>query len=183
MYRRLDQISEQLDWYGVTHSSSFSPMLNRLVGQQPVEPLRTLAEVVTPVGLGGRARARKYTQQTPLNRLVDAARPESVTARKFSNLIDAADWTAVRAQLILWRDNPSLPQNALLQELAPISSALKNTATLGLEALDFIQAQKHPPQTWTKQAGEILADAKKPKAELNLAIVEPVSKLVAAAGK
>jgi hexosaminidase len=183
MYERLDQLSEQLDWYGVTHRSSFTPMLDRLAGPQPVEALRTLAEVVTPVGLGGRARARKYTQQTPLNRLVDAARPESVTARKFSDRIDAADWAAVRAQLIRWRDNPPLPQNALLQELAPVSSALKNTAALGLEALDFIQAQKHPPETWAKQATDLLADAKKPKAELNLAIVDPIRKLVETAEK
>jgi hexosaminidase len=183
MYHRLDQLSEQLDWYGVTQRSSYTPMLERLTGSQPVEQLRTLADVVTPVGLGGRARARKYTQQTPLNRLVDAARPESVTARKFSDKIDAADWVAVRALLILWRDNVPPLQNALLQEIAPVSAALKNTATLGLEALDFIETKKHPPQSWTKLAGEVLADAKKPKAEVNLAIVDPVRKLVEAAAK
>jgi hexosaminidase len=183
MYQRLDRISEQLDWYGVTHRSSFTPMLDRLAGPQPVEPLRTLADVVTPVGLGGRARARKYTQQTPLNRLVDAARPESVVARRFSDKIDATDWVGVRAQLILWRDNVPPTQNGLLQEIAPVSAALKNTATLGLEALDFIESKKHPPQSWTKLAGEILTDAKKPKAEVNLAIVDPVRKLVEAAGK
>jgi hexosaminidase len=183
MYRRLDVVSEQLTWYGVTHRSSFAPMLERLAAGQPMEPLRTLADVVTPVGLGGRSRARKYTQDTPLNRLVDAARPESQTARHFATEIDAADWPAVRAQLSLWRDNGPLPQNALLQEIAPVAASLKQTAALGLEALDFITTKKHPPQAWTTHANEILTDAKKPKAELNLAIVEPVRKLVEAANQ
>jgi hexosaminidase len=183
MYQRLDVVSAQLGWYGVTHRSSYLPMLERLTGGQPVEALRTLADVVTPVGLGGRARARKYTQETPLNRLVDAARPESYVVRRFANQIDAADWSAVRGQLSIWRDNGPLPQNALLQEIAPVSAALKQTAALGLEALDFITAKKRAPQAWTKHANEVLADAKKPRAELNLAIVDPVRKLVEAAGQ
>jgi hexosaminidase len=178
MYRRLDQVSEQLDWYGVTHHSSYTPMLERLSGTEPVEPLRTLADVATPVGLGGRSRARKYTQQTPLNRLVDAARPESTVARRFSAQIDAADWTAVRAQLIVWRDNSPVLQNALLQEVAPVAATLRQTASLGLDALDLITAKQHPSAAFTARAAQILADAKKPKAELNLAILEPVRKLV-----
>lgn len=183
MYRRLDAVSEQLGWYGVTHRSSYVPMLERLAGGQPMEALRTLADVVTPVGLGGRSRARKYTQETPLNRLVDAARPESVAARQFAAEIDAADWSAVRAQLLIWRDNGALPRTALLQEIAPVSAALKQTAVLGLEAVDFLTSKKRPLQTWTAHANEILTDAKKPKAELNLAIVDPVRKLVEAANQ
>jgi len=183
MYRRLDVLSEQLDWYGVTHRSSYTPMLDRLAGTETADTLRTLADVVTPVGLGGRARARKYTQQTPLNRLVDAARPESIVARRFAAQIEASDWTAVRAQLILWRDAPPPPQNALLQETAPVSAALKQTATLGLEALNFITSKQRPLPVWTMQATQILTDAKKPKAEVTLAIVDPIRKLVEAASQ
>ena len=47
------------------------------------EPLKTLADVVTPTTFGQRIRTHKYTQQTPLNQLVDTARPESETARDF----------------------------------------------------------------------------------------------------
>jgi hexosaminidase len=183
MYTRLDYVSEQLDGYGLTHRSSYQPMLERLAGTEPVEPLRTLAGTVTPVGLGGRARARKYTQQTPLNRLVDAARPESLAARRFDGLVDAADWAAVRTQLTAWRDNAPSLQNALVQELAPVSAALKQTASIGLEALDFIQSGTHPAPAWIATAQKTLTEAKRPKAEVTLAIVAPVQKLVEAASR
>jgi hexosaminidase len=187
MYRRLDQVSEQFDWFGVTHRSSYTPMLERLAGPAPLDPLRTLADVVTPVALGGRSRARKYTQQTPLNRLVDAARPESTVARRFSSQIDAAldthDWTAVRAQLLIWRDNSPALQNALLQEIAPVSAELNQTAALGLEALDLITTKQHPSPAFAARAAQILTAARKPIAELNLAIVDPIRRLVEAAGQ
>jgi hexosaminidase len=187
MYTRLDQVSEQLEWYGLTHRSSYRPMLERLAGAQPVEPLAILAGVVKPVGLGGRARARKYTQQTPLNRLVDAARPESVAARRFDDLITASDWIAARVMLSTWLDNSPrldpLLQNALLQEIAPVSAALTQTATIGIEALDFISSKQRPPQSWTDHATQILADAKRAKAEVILAIADPVQKLVEAANR
>jgi hexosaminidase len=183
MYRRLDLVSEQLEWYGVTHRSSYAPMLERIAGTEAMEPLRTLADVVTPVGLGGRSRARKYTQSTPLNRLVDAARPESIAARHFMDQVEAADWAAVRIRLTAWRDNAPTLQNSFLQELGPLSASLKQTATLGLEALDYIVSQRHPTQEWTRNAKAILADARKPKAELNLAIVAPVAKLVETASR
>jgi hypothetical protein len=112
---------------------------------------------------------------------VDAARPESVTARRFADKIDAADWTAVGAQLIVWRDNAPSWENGLLQEIAPVSAALKQTAALGLEALGFIATKQHPPQSWTIAAHDILTEAAKPKAEVKLAIVDPVRKLVEAA--
>jgi hexosaminidase len=183
LYTRLDHVSEQLDQYGVTHRSSFTPMLDRIAGTEPVDSLRTLAELVTPVGLGGRSRARKYTQQTPLNRLVDAARPESVTARRFAASIAASDWPAVRALLLAWKNNPPLPQNALTRELAPVSAALAQSAAIGLEALDYISSKQRPPQSWTAQSVQSLTDARKPKAEVVLAIADPVRKLVEIAGQ
>ena len=66
-------------------------MLERLAAGDPLEPLKTLADVVTPATFGQRIRTHKYTQLTPLNRLVDAARPESDTAREFAALVDRMD--------------------------------------------------------------------------------------------
>src|SRR5260370_21214454 len=47
----------------------------------PTEPLRVLADAVEGLGLGSRARAGKYTSLTPMNRLADAARPQSESVR------------------------------------------------------------------------------------------------------
>ena len=80
-------------------------MLERLAAGDPVEPLKTLADVVEPATFGQRIRTHKYSQLTPLNRLVDAARPESDTAREFAALVDRMDRAQMRIWLTRWRDN------------------------------------------------------------------------------
>ena len=49
MYRRLEVVSRELDWVGVTHHSSYPLMLARLAGMHSPETLETLADVVEPV--------------------------------------------------------------------------------------------------------------------------------------
>jgi hexosaminidase len=192
MYARLDLVSRQLDWYGVTHHASYPMMLARLAGSGPVAPLKTLADVVQPVGLSGRARAGRlsghpYTQETPLNRLVDAARPESAEARRFSGLIDASAWAEVRQALTAWKDNQQtlapLLQSSILRELVPVSADLTQVASLGLEALDYVAKHQKPAAAWTASANQTLVEAKKPKAEVIIAIVDPVTRLVELASR
>ena len=81
MYVRMEAVSRGLEWTGVQHRANFAPMLERMTGGRPTEPLRVLADVVEGLGLGPRARAGKYTSLTPMNRLADAARPESESVR------------------------------------------------------------------------------------------------------
>ncbi len=181
MYTRLDLVSSQLEWYGLTHRSSYRPMLERIAGPNPVEPLKVLADVVTPVGLGGRARAgRNYTQQTPLNRLVDAARSESTEALLLANAVAAKDWGTVRLKLELWKSNPPVTVPA---ELTPVSENLKQAASIGWEALNYISSQKAPPVSWAANATKTLTEAKRPKAEVTLVIVAPIQTLVDLAAK
>jgi hexosaminidase len=192
MYARLDVVSRQLEWYGLTHRSSYRLMLVRLAGSQPVEPLKVLADVVQPVGLSGRSRAGRnsghpYTQQTPLNRLVDAARPESDEARRFAAMVAAKDWTGVRQSLAAWKSNQAklapLLQNSILREVAPVSENLTQVAVAGLEALDYIGKHQKPPAEWYISMNKMLVEAKKPKSEVTLAIVDPVQQLVNLAGQ
>ena len=81
MYARMEAVSRLLEWTGVQHRANYAPMLDRMTGGRPAEPLRVLADVVEGLGLGPRARAGKYTSLTPMNRLADAARPESESVR------------------------------------------------------------------------------------------------------
>ncbi len=104
MYRRVDAVSPKLEWVGVTHLSSYLPMLRRMAGDQPIDALKVLADVVQPANQDARDEANN-TQQTPLNRLVDAARSKSKTARDFRGLVEKMDRPQIRAWLMLWRDN------------------------------------------------------------------------------
>ncbi len=190
MYRRLEVVSRELDGVGVTHHSSYPLMLARLAGTHSPETLETLADVVEPVKHYQRQHAREYTSFTPLNRLVDAVRPESEKARIFAGMVDhlSANKDAVRKQLITWRDSreellPLLQQSALLEEDIPLAEDLSAVARAGLEALDYLDSGKPAPQAWVQEQFVLLDLAAKPHAELLLMIVEPVRKLVEAAQK
>jgi hexosaminidase len=190
MYRRLEAVSRELDGVGLTHRSSYPLMLARLAGAHPPEALETLADVVEPVKRYARENAHEYTSLTPLNRLVDAARPESETARLFARRVDrlSANKDAVRKQLIAWRDSrevllPLLESSALLKEDIPLAEDLSAVARAGIEALDYLDSGKPAPQAWVDEQFVLLDLAAKPRAELLLMTVPPVRKLVEAARK
>jgi hexosaminidase len=173
---------------GATHISNYTRMLARLAGMQSPETLKTLADVVEPIKDYDREDARDYTSLTPYNRLVDAARPESESARIFAVRVDhlPTDQDGIRKQLIIWRDSreillPFLQQSALLQENIPLAEDLSAVAKTGLEALDYLDSGHPAPPAWAEEQRVLLDLAAKPHAELLLMIVAPVRKLVEAA--
>jgi hexosaminidase len=195
MYQRLENVSRRLDWLGLTHSSSYGPMLRRIAGTNDISALRTFTDVVEPVKDYNREELAvvEATNLSPLNRVIDATRPESMTARRFGNLVDAlieghADSEGkqeVRASLIRWRDNqsnlqPLESQSFLLTEIVPLSQDLTAVATTGLQALDYLDRGERAPDAWATQQFAFLEQARKPKAQLLLMVVPSVQKLVAA---
>jgi hexosaminidase len=188
MYRRLARVSRQLEGLGLTQRSSYRPMLERLMNMNDAAPLKILADVLEPVKFYERGETRPYTSFTPLNRLVDATRPESDAAREFARLLDqmSANHAEIRKQLTLWRDNqaeliPVMQRSALLQEAIPLAEDLAALATAGLEALDYVEAGKPAPQAWLDRQHALLDRAAKPREELLIMIVPSIRKLVEAA--
>ena len=198
MYQRLEVISQELNWLGLTHNSSYPIMLRRIADSENIRDLRTLADVVEPTKGYTRYKtaAIKPTALIPLNRLVDAARPESMTARKFSAMVDGflvnpADGNAkdeVRQMLRHWKEaTAALPsqeqQSFLMKELVPVSQSLVDASNAGLQALDYVGQTSNIPADWKTQQLTILDAASKTQAQVTLAIVPAVRKLVEAAGE
>jgi hexosaminidase len=196
MYRRLEVQNERLEELGLTHRPTYSAMLQRLVGNQPVEPFKVLADVVEPVKYYARGDMRAYTTETPLDRLVDAARPESDLARRFRNSVDEllreapnlAKSENIRSLLAKWRENdmtlgPILDRSEKASEALPLSRDLSNLGRLGLEALEFLSSGKAPDPKWQEDARGLLEGAQKPKAEVEIALIPAIRKLVLAAGQ
>jgi len=195
MYRRLQLLDENLDMLGLHHNFNPSRMLQRLVGENPVHPLRVLAEIVEPVKRYTRPNTRDYTQMTPLNRLVDAAKPESHSARKLEKLVDELlknnpqtnkNRFAIEDRLKEWRDNhmellPILESSYLLKEIIPLSQDVKDLADVGLRALKYLEHQQSPPKEWLKNAKKLLERPKKPESELIIRIVPAIRRLYEAA--
>jgi hexosaminidase len=193
MYRRLDYVSRWLDWLGLTHNSSYEPMLRRIAGSNDISALRTLTDVVEPVKDYTReeSAAVEATSFSPLNRVVDAARPESETGRHFADLVDAMiegrtnpeAKQEVRKSLTEWRDNqtklePMESQLFLLKEIVPLSQDLSALATAGLQALDYIDRGERAPNAWATQQFALLEQTQKPKAQLLLMLVPSVQQLI-----
>ncbi len=195
MYQRLHEVSLWLDWLGLTHNTSYEPMLLRIASPNDISALRTFTDVVEPVKDYNREELAtvEATSLSPLNRVIDAARPESATARQFANLVDTliagqADPAAkreVKVLLMLWRDNqtnlqPLEAQSLLVKEIAPLSQSLSAVATGGLQALDYIDRGERAPEVWATQQFTLLEQAQKPQSQLLLMVASSVQKLVEA---
>jgi hexosaminidase len=199
MYRRLEEVSWRLGWLGLNGASSdtsnYELMLRRLAGGNDIAALRILADVVEP--------AKDYTRtevfpqppvkSTPLNRLADAARPESTVARQFAELVetfiqsgykDSAAEAQIRAWLVKWRDNdanlqPVLDRSFLLAEGKPLSEDLAALAAAGLQALDSIDKNQLLPDAWRTQQSAVVDRSMKPRANLLVMVALPIQKLIA----
>src|SRR3984893_7731521 len=196
MYPRLDELSWRLEWLGLTHRSHLISALHRMAGADDIAALHTLANVVEPVKDYTRMSSLKTTWdfRAPLNRLVDAASPESDQARHFQDSVQAfvasgytnrAAEGEIRTLLAAWRDNdarlrPLLEQSFLLRELAPLSEDLSALGVAGLLALDHLGRSEPSPESWRIQQLRLIEGAKTPKADLLLMVVAPVQQLIEA---
>jgi len=196
LYRRLEHLSLHLETLGLMHRSNYTPMLQRLVGSGPVEPMKLLADVVEPVKFYGRGTMRAYTTETPLNRLVDAARPESLAARRIRGEVDQlvrsgpafSTGEAIQSAFLSWKNNhstldPLLASSPLGSEARSLSRDLSALGDLGLQALQHLVSSAPVPPSWFEEAEYVLEKAEVPRAEVELAIVPAVRKLVLAASQ
>ena len=192
MYRRLSSISRWLDFTGLQHHSNYQPMLDRLAGGTAAPSLRVLADAVEPLGIDHRQAARTYSRDVPLNRLVDAARPESATVLALENDVRlfAADpgshpreAVEIRLALNQWSVNharlrPLIASSFLLAELAPLSDDLSKAGNIGLRALQYLESGEPAPEKWLAEQKQELQRMEAPRAELSLAAVRPVKALL-----
>ena len=195
MYARMDYTGKWLDAYGLTHNTNYVSMLQRMTGNSDISGLRTLADVVEPVK--GYAREQlapsEPTSLTPLNRVIDAARPESATARQFNELVNnfltgqikPGMELQIRSTLNSWRDNETqlsaaAQSSSLVQEVAPLSRDLSMLGAAGLQALDYLDRGEKAPEAWKAQELSVAQSAIKPRAQLLLMVASPVQKLIQA---
>jgi hexosaminidase len=195
MYRRLAVVSVQLEELGLTHERNVDVILRRLVGSKDIGPLKVLASLVEPVKEYRRGQEKPSTMLSPLTGLVDAARPDSEAARKFSRMVDDLLSDAPRFQMSAtdlgitlseWRSsepalNSLIDRSPALREAKPLAADLGNLGTTGLEALSYLQRNVSPPTGWREGKLALLDEITKAKAALEFPTVPGVKKLVIAA--
>jgi hexosaminidase len=195
MYRRLERISLRLEELGLQHERNRSMMLRRLCQCRDVADLEVLLGTIEPVKIYHRGRLRKHTQFSPLTRIVDAAWPDAVPARRFgwiserlieNGFANFADLEAASFTLEVWQENhsklaPTLMSSPGLAEIEPMSLNLRDVASIGLEALHAASTNESPDTGWLRARLDRLEAAKKPEGQTELMIVDPVTRLVCAA--
>jgi hexosaminidase len=200
MYSRLEVVSENLEWTGLTHKSYYRKMLQRIAGGASTEEfaaLETLVDVLEPVKNYTREETATYeaTNSTPLNRVVDVASPDSNVARHFENAVtafvgnscqDPAAPAQLRLWLLKWQANeaalqPLVERSSFVKEVALNSQDLSALAGIGLAALDAIAKGTPLSDEARARATARIADASKGKAQLLLIPAPAMQKLVDAA--
>jgi hexosaminidase len=172
-------------------------MLRRLAGREDVAALRILADVVEPTKDYTRSEVfpQPPVKSTPLNRLADAARPESAVARDFADLVDtylqigqqkSAAEAQIRFWLNRWQQNhanlqPLLEQSFLLAQDKPLSEDLSALALAGLQALDALDKSQSLSDTWRTQQLAVVTRSRSPRANLLLVVAPSIQKLIDAA--
>ena len=192
MYERLENVSRTLEWTGVEHQSALEPMLDRLASGRSSHALRVLAGVSEALGIEGRRNLAENASLVPLNRFVDAVRPESERVRTLELAVKSLTTSSaaipeLRATLTEWAANeaelrPLGEANLLVAEVVPLATHLAAAGRIGLRALELIETKQPAPGSWVEEQSRELDRLEQPTAQVRLAAVRPVRLLVATVG-
>jgi hexosaminidase len=193
MYERMSAVNTWLDAVGVTQNTQYNTMLRRMAGDDNVGALRELVDLVEPVKGYSRYQlaTMKPTSLTPMNRVVDTARPESIKAREFAALVNAfvsgpikpGMEARLRAQLTVWKNNsenlePLATKSWFVQEVMPQSQNLSSISAAALQGLDYLDRGEKPAAEWEQQQLTLVQQAFQPKAQVLLMVCPAIQKLI-----
>ena len=193
MYRRLMVMDSYLENLGLRHLSYRNILLADMVSEPYLEPLKLLADVLQEDKMFARMAIYQPTfyTTTPLNRMVDVARPESYVAYRFGqdvNLWITSEDTSAHERLITmlesWSANheklaPVFENNERLLEVQEHSENLSRLALVGLAALTDPASLSGS----NDEMKELFVSASASYGATNLPITQHVQKLLKSATK
>jgi hexosaminidase len=210
MYRRLAVVSEELEALGLRHRRAPAALLRQLASPAPaaLPALQTLAGLIEPVKEYKRHfQGFKYTTETPLTRLVDAAPAEAEAARRFGVVADSLlaslrigvptfpatppvlspaarrQLASLRQQVAAWQRTPEalaplFAASPGLAEYAPLATQLSIVANLLATRLTQLE-QGQPLLPAAQAAAKLQLDAaQKPVGQTELAIIGAARRLL-----
>jgi hexosaminidase len=204
MYRRLAVMSVRLEEYGLLHEKNYGLMLRRLAGQlgadeNAVGTIKALVDILEPVKGYKRGTMQNATQQTPLTRLADAARPDSAKGREFARKIDQwlyaergfdrSSAAELKHHFTAWqRASGSIEaeysnHSPLLAEALPLAKDLYEISDTGRDAVEYISSGTVATDEWRRTKLMLLEKAAQPKAAVELVVIQPIRELVIAAAE
>ncbi|NOY37635.1 MAG: family 20 glycosylhydrolase [Chlorobi bacterium] len=183
MYRRLAVTDKLLTGFGLQHHAHYIRQLEILAGGKDISSLKSFVDLLEEVKYYDRMRIYKnLTVRTPLNKVVDAAWPESYPARDFNRLVarfvtDPAD-SVRKDSLVFLLDRwsgidvllkPFATRSPQVAEVMPLARLLAELSATGIEA--FNRSEKgNIPGNITEKMDSLALEAAKPVAGVLLAV-------------
>jgi len=194
MYQRLAVTNLRLAEVGLGQNEHTARMLRLVVGTGPdFQTMMSLMALAQPVTFGQRHRLQvPMTQQTPLTRLIDAARPDPPSRWGALTMVerfvqDSGRSTVLRDSLrqtfAAWQAlAPAVHAVAVRKPLArdgvAAADALARVAGVGSAALDRMAGTVAATRAWQDSARAVLDSATGPQGLLRLTVVDAVRWLV-----
>lgn len=193
MYRRLDVVSVRLEAFGLTHLTQEDVGLRALTGTMDIDALRVFASVLEPVSFGERYDGQHTSQLTPLDRLVDAVRPDPPSRHGMEVLVHAflenpSQHEAERHQLedifARWKAaSPKVQQQVAASPLLAADATERaqqfaQLADIGSQAVASLAGGNAAPAGWKQNSLATLDAAKKPQGLVRFTVLDPMRDLV-----
>lgn len=186
MYRRMDQISIQLEWVGATHLKNPPMMLRRLSGQEDILPLQKVVGLIEPLKGYKRNELDNFTKFSPYTQVVDVAVPDPPSLRKSNKIIDDAtmkNLSALVEMLKMWMDNHSsvlhlAKGNPLLEPVIHHSVSLQKLASAMLEFIELKKKSAKVGDNWYQNFDLLIEKSSKPNGYCELMVVEALKQFV-----
>lgn len=199
MYRRLRTVSLELESLGLQHLTREDAGLRELAGTESDRDLHTFAAALEPVSFGERASTQHTTQLTPLTGFVDAVVPDPPIRYQLEEATHTLlrDPKSTSAQV---QNARQLLQNFFAEEKASVqpvkalmataprlqpiegrADQLGNLATIGEDALRYLQSGAAAPAGWKTESLATIEAAKKPAGLVRFHFLDTLTLLVNAA--
>ncbi|MBX6361237.1 MAG: family 20 glycosylhydrolase [Acidobacterium ailaaui] len=192
MYRRLDVMSVRLEAFGLTHITQEDVGLRALAGTTDINALHVFASVLEPVSFGERYEAQHTSQLTPLDRLIDAVRPDPPAKHNTELLVREflqdpsqhqgegqqlqrifSQWQAVAPEV-----EQQLNASPLLAEDATLrAQQWPGLAKIGSDAVHYLTGGA-APAGWKQSSLAAIDAAQKPSGMVRFVFLAPLRQLV-----
>lgn len=195
MYRRLDVMSVRMEAFGLTHLTNEDVGLRALTGSSDIDALRVFASVLEPVSFHERYEGQHTSQLTPLDRLVDAVRPDppsrhqmEVLAHVFLENPSQHEAERHQLQVVFAAWAAAAPEVQKQVAASPLLAADATTralqfaqlADVGSQALAHLGDGSSAQAGWKQNSLAALDAAQKPEGLLRFTVFEPLRALVSA---
>ena len=194
MYRRLREVSIELELLGLHHLLQEDSGLRELAETEGIDDLRTFATSLEPVSFHDRYLEQKTSQLTVLDRFVDAIRPDppmrfelEQRTRAFlkSPHTDSEDRVAITMLFEGWKHSSpavqaQIARSPLLSDVALRAQQLPLLADAGLAAIQMLAAGTTAPAGWKDKQLALLEEARKPSGIVRFYFLDDLTQIISA---